>query len=80
MNISIRSIFNIIAVAVLTSACGNLDDSVVDNTANYVFTNAGVYTVNERQPWAEAVAVKDNKIVYVGAAAGAKTYVCEWRS
>ena len=29
MNISIKSIFMIIAVAVLTSACGNSDDTVV---------------------------------------------------
>ena len=28
--------------------------------ASYVFTNGKVYTVDEQQPWAEAVAVKDN--------------------
>lgn len=39
--------------------------------ADKVFTNAKVYTLNEKQPWAEAVAVKGNKIVYVGEAKGA---------
>jgi predicted amidohydrolase YtcJ len=42
--------------------------------ADIVFTNGKVYTVNEKQPWAEAVAVKGNKIVYVGDAAGAKAF------
>ncbi len=42
--------------------------------ADYVFTNARVYTVNEKQPWAEAVAVKDIKIVYVGDAKGAAKF------
>jgi len=43
--------------------------------ADMVFTNGKVYTVNEEQPWAEAVAVKGNKITYVGDAAGAKAYI-----
>ncbi|PMK02152.1 amidohydrolase [Vibrio sp. 10N.261.55.A7] len=43
-------------------------------SADYIFTNAKVYTVNEKQPWAEAVVVDDNKIVYVGDAQGAKAY------
>ncbi|TVZ41641.1 hypothetical protein P886_0989 [Alteromonadaceae bacterium 2753L.S.0a.02] len=43
--------------------------------ADTVFTNGKVYTVNDQQPWAEAVAVKGNKIVYVGDAAGAKAFI-----
>ncbi|MFW2439116.1 MAG: amidohydrolase family protein [Arenicellales bacterium] len=39
-------------------------------SADYVFTNGKIYTVDQKQPWAEAVAVKANKIVYVGDAAG----------
>lgn len=34
--------------------------------ADYVFRNAKVYTVNHKQPWAEAVAVRGKQIVYVG--------------
>ena len=45
--------------------------------ADYVFTGGKVYTVNEDQPWAEAVAVKGNKIVYVGAEAGVAKSVGE---
>jgi hypothetical protein len=29
--------------------------------ADFVFTNGRVYTVNNKQPWAEAVAIKGNK-------------------
>ena len=45
--------------------------------ADVVLTGGKVYTLDEHQPWAEAVAVKDNKIVYVGDAAGAKRFVGE---
>jgi hypothetical protein len=39
-------------------------DTVVNSAekADFVLTNGKVYTVNEKQPWAEAVAVKGNKI------------------
>ena len=44
-------------------------------TADTVFTNGKVYTVDEAKPWAEAVAVSGNKIVYVGDNAGAEKLV-----
>ncbi|MDK1288286.1 amidohydrolase [Pseudoalteromonas umbrosa] len=31
-----------------------------------VFVNGDIYTVNEDKPWAQAVAIKDNKIIFVG--------------
>ena len=34
--------------------------------ADIIFKNGKIYTVNESQPWAEAVAVKDGKFVNVG--------------
>ena len=34
--------------------------------ASLVFNNGAIYTVNSQQPWAEAVALRDNKIVFVG--------------
>jgi predicted amidohydrolase YtcJ len=43
--------------------------------ADFVLTGGKVYTVNKKQPWAEAVAVKGKEIVYVGDNAGAKTFV-----
>ena len=39
-----------------------------------VLVNGKIYTVNKKQPWAEAVVIKDNKIAYVGDNAGAKKF------
>jgi predicted amidohydrolase YtcJ len=43
-------------------------------TAQTVFVNGNVYTMNERQPRAEAIAVKGDRIVFVGSNADAKKY------
>jgi predicted amidohydrolase YtcJ len=43
--------------------------------SDYVLKGGKVYTVNSEQPWAEAVAVKGKKIVYVGSNEGAKHFV-----
>jgi predicted amidohydrolase YtcJ len=39
--------------------------------ADIIITNAQVYTVDRAQPWAEAVAVHGNRILFVGSAADA---------
>src|SRR3954467_767905 len=43
--------------------------------ADFVFKHGAVYTVDNEQPWAEAVAVKADRIVYVGTEAGASAYI-----
>ena len=45
--------------------------------ADYVLAKGRIYTVDEAQPWAEAVAVEGDTIVYVGDDAGAKAFVGE---
>src|SRR2546423_4578178 len=42
--------------------------------AQTVFVNGRIYTMNERQPRAEAIAVKGDRIVFVGSTADAKKY------
>src|SRR5687767_3834081 len=42
--------------------------------AQTVFINGNIYTMNERQPRAEAIAVQDARIVFVGSNADAKKY------
>jgi len=44
-------------------------------SADLVLTNGRVYTVDEANPWAEALAVRGNEIVYVGDAAGAEEFI-----
>jgi len=52
----------------LVAACSQAEP------ADRVFTNGLVYTANDSQPRAEAVAVKDGKVVFVGSAADARRY------
>lgn len=45
-----------------------------EETADAVFKNGNVYTVNERQPRAQAIAIKAGRIIFVGSDADAKRY------
>ena len=40
-------------------------------SATRIFYNGKIYTVNKNQPWAQAIVLDGNKIVYVGDDAGA---------
>ena len=42
--------------------------------ADKVYLNGKVYTVNGKDEWAQAVAIKGNEIVYVGSDEGAKAF------
>lgn len=65
----IRAIATLLASVVFCTGAHSADP------ADTVFTGGKVYTVNEKQPWAEAVAVKGNKIIFVGSAAAAKQHI-----
>lgn len=45
-----------------------------DGPADHLFLGARAYTLDAERPWAEAVAVRDDRIVYVGDAAGAAQF------
>jgi predicted amidohydrolase YtcJ len=47
---------------------------VMTQTANLIITNARVFTSDESKPRAEAVAIRGNRIVYVGDNAGAESF------
>jgi predicted amidohydrolase YtcJ len=64
----------IITVSLTLAISGYAFSKDKPDAADFAFTNGKVYTVNEAQPWAEAVAVKGNKAVYVGDAAGVAAY------
>ncbi len=68
-------------VSLLLAACSGDDEAVLTQTqgkaADVVFTKAAVYTLNPQQIWAEAVAIRNNEIIYVGDAAGAEALVGE---
>jgi predicted amidohydrolase YtcJ len=54
-------------VGCLTIACAaKVDPSGVKYDADLVFLSGSVYTVDPQRPWAQAVAIRDGLIVYVG--------------
>ena len=55
------------ALLLIAGACANPESN--GNVADTVYTNGRIYTVNEAQPWAEAVAIKDGKFTVVGSSA-----------
>lgn len=58
------------AALALLAACGPMPEP-----ADLVITHATIHTLNEAAPLAEAVAVLDGRIVFVGSAAAARRYV-----
>ncbi|MBW2427829.1 MAG: amidohydrolase family protein, partial [Deltaproteobacteria bacterium] len=59
---------------VLTTSCQPTSNSTNQESADLVITNAKIFTSNTQQPWAEALAIKDGKFVYVGDANGISSY------
>jgi predicted amidohydrolase YtcJ len=57
----------LIGAVVAVAACNSLGSHADRDAADFIFVNAKVYTVEDQQPWAEAVAVRGNRIVVVGA-------------
>jgi predicted amidohydrolase YtcJ len=53
---------------------GPLSLAVAVEPVETVFINGNIYTMNEAQPRAEAIAVKDDRIVFVGSNADAKKF------
>jgi predicted amidohydrolase YtcJ len=69
-----------VSIAFLTS-CDN-GSNVADGTplgerqpADWVLTGGRIYTVDDQNPWAEAVAIRGDSFVFVGDAIGARAFV-----
>lgn len=62
-------------VIALLSAVVLLPDTTKVRPADLVFKNANIYTVNDARPKAEAVAVKGDRIIFVGSNGEAQKYV-----
>ena len=67
-----RTLIVLAALAVTLSAGCAAPEGPPDKVADTVYTNGRIYTVNEAQPWAEAVAIKDGKFLVVGSDADVK--------
>jgi predicted amidohydrolase YtcJ len=51
---------------VLLMGCQRNVETGTPGAADTIYTNGKIYSVNEDQPWAEAVAIKDGKFLAVG--------------
>ncbi|MEP5566956.1 MAG: amidohydrolase [Halioglobus sp.] len=58
-------------------ASAEVDTDAMANAASYVFTGADIFTANDDAPAASVIAIKDDKIVYVGDSEGAASVVGE---
>ena len=66
-------IFLVSFFALILQSC----DSKEAETADTIYTNGKIYTVNETQLWAEAVAIKEGKFIMVGSTAEVETLTGE---
>lgn len=68
MKISNSFILFLLVIITIISGCDRSKkaDQKVKVLADAVYKNGKIYTVNEAQPWAEAVAIKDGKFIKVG--------------
>ena len=66
-----KTLLSVLAVFLFASAPASIQPS---RTADLIFTNGNVYTVNARRPHAQAIAVKGDRIVFVGTNAAAKRF------
>ncbi|WP_019529413.1 amidohydrolase [Dasania marina] len=64
---------SLLITSLLITACGSPASPPADS-ADLILQGGQVYTLDPQQPWAEAVAIKQGKIIYVGDSAGAAAY------
>jgi len=64
----------IFAVIFFLCACSESDSTAVPS-ADLVLTNGKVYTMDAGRSWADSIAVREGRIVYVGAREGVAKYV-----
>lgn len=59
---------------VLTILLGAMIPPLHAETADIIYTNGKIYTVYDKQPWVEAVAIKDGKFIAVGSSTEVESY------
>jgi TonB family protein len=72
--ISVALIIIFLGFPLAYSRTDTVEASAFAEAADVVFKNGNIYTVNDKKPRAEAVAVKGSKIIFVGSNKDAKAY------
>jgi len=65
----------LVALGLVLAATLTAGPALAAKAAETVYLNGNIYTVDEKQPKASAVAISGQKLVYVGSDKGAKAYV-----
>lgn len=64
------------ALAICAAAgCTRQSTDIADDGVDLLLTNGQFYTLNEDQPWAEAVAIRHGRIIFVGSSEAATEFV-----
>ena len=64
----------VVPLITLAASCQQTSDISTEGSADLILSGAKIFTSDSRQPWAEAVAIKNGKFVYVGDESGASKY------
>ncbi len=75
MNNSIRQLVQSLVIVALATSCSQSESPDTATGADSVYRNGRIYTVDARRSWAEAVAITDGRIRYVGSDAGADAHI-----
>ncbi len=75
MNNSIRQLVQSLVIVALATSCSRSESPDTATGADSVYRNGRIYTVDARRSWAEAVAITDGRIRYVGSDAGAAVHI-----
>ena len=59
----------------LIVGCEKQVTAIPKGIADLVLQNGAIYTVDENHSWAQSIAIKEGRIVYVGSDAGAKEFI-----
>ena len=69
MGKQVNLIFSIVCLSVSGCGGGDTTSTASADHPDVIYTNGRIYTVDESQPWAEAIAIKDRMFVAVGSSA-----------
>jgi len=59
------------------ASCVSCGDRGHQESADLILTGAKIFTSNKQQPWAEAVAIKNGRFIYVGDSTGATSFLSD---
>ena len=64
-------------LVILMASCVSCGDREHQESADLILTGAKIFTSNKQQPWAEAVAIKNGRFIYVGDSTGASNFLSD---